>query len=56
MGNMGKWIASGDTCPECGDETEMYIVEEDGYEIEVKERCKNCKWTIRFDNDERESY
>jgi len=50
MSNIGikRWEKSGDKCPLCGKETDVYVDDVFVY----RERCKNCKWEHKFNMEE----
>lgn len=50
---LGKWEASPDECPACGEYTDCFIYQDDGVDYVGAERCTNCEYVDKFiDPDE----
>lgn len=45
---MASWKPSGEICPECELQTEVLS----DNELNYAERCPQCDWLIRFDEDD----
>lgn len=49
---MANWKLSGEICPECKLQTEALS----DNELVYAERCPQCDWLIRFDEDDRSEF
>ena len=46
-----KWVDNEDPCPRCEGVCQNLLDENDYH---LAERCENCRWVVRFDNENEE--